>query len=50
VLTHGGMGIAKEYNVERLFRESMIMRIAPISEQMIMNFIGEHVLGMPKSY
>jgi acyl-CoA dehydrogenase len=50
VLTHGGMGIAKEYNVERLFRESMIMRIAPISEQMIMNYIGEHVLGMPKSY
>lgn len=50
VLTHGGMGVAKEYNVERLYRESMIMRIAPISEQMIMNFIGEHVLGMPKSY
>lgn len=50
VLTHGGMGYAKEYNVERLFRESMIMRIAPISEQMIKNFIGEHVLGMPKSY
>jgi len=50
VLTHGGMGVAKEYNVERLFRESMIMRIAPISEQMILNFIGEHVLGMPKSY
>ena len=42
--------MAKEYNVERLFRESMIMRIAPISEQMILNFIGEHVLGMPKSY
>jgi acyl-CoA dehydrogenase len=50
ILTHGGMGYAKEYNVERLFRESMIMRIAPISEQLIMCFIGEHVLGMPKSY
>ncbi|NND66948.1 MAG: acyl-CoA/acyl-ACP dehydrogenase [Halioglobus sp.] len=50
VLTHGGMGVANEYNVERLYRESMIMRIAPISEQMIRNFIGEHVLGMPKSY
>ena len=50
VLTHGGMGYAKEYNVERLFRESMIMRIAPVTEQMIMCFIGEHVLGMPKSY
>jgi acyl-CoA dehydrogenase len=36
--------------VERLFRESMIMRIAPISEQMILNYIGQHVLGMPKSY
>jgi acyl-CoA dehydrogenase len=50
VLTHGGMGYAKEYNVERLFRESMIMRIAPVTEQLIMCFIGEHVLGMPKSY
>lgn len=50
VLTHGGMGYAKEFNVERLFRESMIMRIAPVTEQMIMCFIGEHVLGMPKSY
>jgi acyl-CoA dehydrogenase len=50
ILTHGGMGYAKEYNVERLFRESMIMRIAPVTEQMIMCFIGEHVLGMPKSY
>ena len=50
LLTHGGMGVAKEYNVERLFREAMIMRIVPVSEQMIMNYIGEHVLDMPKSY
>jgi len=50
VLTHGGMGYAKEYQVERLFRESMLARIAPVTEQMILSFIGERVLGMPKSY
>jgi acyl-CoA dehydrogenase len=50
ILTHGGMGYAKEYNVERLFRESMIMRLAPITEQLVKCFIGEHVLGLPKSY
>jgi acyl-CoA dehydrogenase len=50
VLTHGGMGYAKEYQVERLFRESMLPRIAPVTEQMILSFIGEKVLGMPKSY
>ncbi|MEM9254699.1 MAG: acyl-CoA dehydrogenase family protein [Pseudomonadota bacterium] len=50
VMTHGGMGVAKEYNVERLFRESVIMRIAPVSEQLIMSYIGEQVLGLPKSY
>lgn len=50
VLTHGGMGYAKEYQVERLFRESMLARIAPVSEQMILSFIGERVLGMPRSY
>lgn len=50
VLTHGGMGYAKEYQVERLFRESLLARIAPVTEQMILSFIGERVLGMPKSY
>ncbi len=50
VLTHGGMGYAKEYQVERLFRESMLARIAPVTEQMILSFISERVLGMPKSY
>ena len=50
VLTHGGMGYAKEYQVERLFRESILLRIAPITEQMILNFIGEKVLDLPKSY
>lgn len=50
VLTLGGMGYAKEYHVERLFRESMIPRIAPVSGEMIKNYIAERVLGLPKSY
>jgi acyl-CoA dehydrogenase len=50
VMTFGGMGYAKEYQVERLFRESILLRIAPITEQMILSFIGEKVLGLPKSY
>ena len=50
VLTHGGMGYAREYQVERLFRESILLRIAPITEQMILSFIGEKVLDLPKSY
>jgi acyl-CoA dehydrogenase len=50
VLTHGGMGYAKEYHVERYFRESMLPRIAPVSPQLILSFIAEKVLGLPKSY
>jgi len=50
VLTLGGMGYAKEYHVERYFRESMLPRIAPISPQLILCFIAERVLGLPKSY
>jgi len=50
VMTHGGMGYAKEYHVERLLREVLITRIAPVSEQLIASFIGERVLGLPKSY
>ena len=50
VMTHGGMGYAKEYHVERLMREVMITRIAPVSEQLIASFIAERVLGLPKSY
>jgi acyl-CoA dehydrogenase len=50
VLAHGGMGYAKEYDVERYFRESMIARIAPVSREMILNFIAERVLHLPKSY
>jgi acyl-CoA dehydrogenase len=50
VMTHGGMGYAAEYQVERYFRESLIPRIAPVTPHMILNFIAEKVLGMPKSY
>ena len=50
ILTHGGFGYAKEYHVERYFREAMLLRIAPISIQLIMCYIAEKVLGLPKSY
>lgn len=50
VLTHGGMGYAKEYHVERYFREAMLPRIAPVSPQLILCYIAEKVLGLPKSY
>jgi acyl-CoA dehydrogenase len=50
VLTHGGMGYAREYQVERLFRESILTRIAPVTEQMVLSYIAERVLGLPKSY
>jgi alkylation response protein AidB-like acyl-CoA dehydrogenase len=50
VLTHGGMGYAKEYHVERYLREAMLPRIAPISREMIFNYIGERLLGLGKSY
>lgn len=50
ILAHGGMGYAKEYHVERYLREVLIPRIAPVSREMILNYIGERVLGLPKSY
>jgi acyl-CoA dehydrogenase len=50
VMTLGGMGYAREYQVERLFRESMIPRLIPVTEQLILSFIGEKVLDLPKSY
>jgi acyl-CoA dehydrogenase len=50
MLTHGGMGYAKEYHIERFFREAMIPRLAPVSPQLILCFIAEKVLGLPKSY
>lgn len=48
--THGGMGYAEEYNVARYFREVRVMKIAPVSQEMILNYLGSHVLGMPRSY
>lgn len=48
--THGGFGYAKEYHVERLWRESRLFRLAPISQEMVLNFLSEHALGLPKSY
>ena len=50
VRTHGGFGYAKEYDVERYLREIMLPRIAPVTREMIMNFVSEHVLGLPRSY
>ncbi len=48
--THGGLGYAREFHVERYFREARLFRLAPISEEMILNYISEHVLGLPRSY
>ena len=50
VMTHGGFGYAREYHVERYLREVMIPRIAPISPQLVLCYIAERVLGLPKSY
>jgi len=48
--THGGYGFAAEYDVERKFREARLFSIAPISNNMVLNYVAEHVLGMPRSY
>jgi acyl-CoA dehydrogenase len=48
--THGGFGYAREYDVERKWRETRIFQIAPISTNLILSYLGEHVLGMPRSY
>jgi acyl-CoA dehydrogenase len=50
VMTHGGMGYAQEYHVERYLRESLIPRIAPVSPQLILSYLAERVLDLPKSY
>ena len=48
--THGGFGYAKEYDVERYWRESRLMKIAPVSQEMVMNYVSNKVLGLPRSY
>ena len=48
--THGGMGYAEEYDVARWFREARLLRIAPLPQEMVLNYLGSHVLGLPRSY
>ena len=50
VQTHGGFGFAEEYDVERKFRETRLYQVAPISTNLILSYIAEHVLGLPRSY
>ncbi|MBA1993768.1 acyl-CoA dehydrogenase family protein, partial [Escherichia coli] len=48
--THGGMGFSKEYHVERLWRDARLFKFAPVSEEMVLNYVAQHDLGMPRSY
>ena len=48
--THGGFGFASEYHVERKWREARLLQIAPISTNLILSYLGQHVLGMPRSF
>ena len=48
--THGGFGFAAEYDVERKFRETRLYQVAPISTNLILSYLAEHVLGLPRSY
>ena len=50
LMTHGGFGFAREYDVERKWREARLYRTAPVSENMILAYIGQNILGMPRSY
>ena len=50
VQTHGGFGYATEFHVERYWREARMQRLAPISQEMVLNYVSEHVLGLPRSY
>jgi alkylation response protein AidB-like acyl-CoA dehydrogenase len=50
VQTHGGFGFAEEYDIERKFRETRLYQVAPISTNLILSYLAEHVLGLPKSY
>ena len=48
--THGGFGFAEEYDIERKFRETRLFQVAPISTNLILSYIAEHVLGLPRSF
>ena len=48
--THGGFGFAEEYDVERKWRETRLYQIAPISTNLVLSYVAEHVLGLPRSY
>jgi acyl-CoA dehydrogenase len=48
--THGGFGFAEEYDIERKFRETRLYKVAPVSNNLILAYLGQHVLGMPRSY
>ncbi|MDY6764816.1 MAG: acyl-CoA dehydrogenase, partial [Halobacteria archaeon] len=50
VQTHGGFGVAREYDVERYFREARLTRLVPITQELILNYVGEKVLNLPRSY
>ena len=50
VQTHGGFGFAEEYDVERKFRETRLYQVAPISTNLILSYVAEHVLGLPRSF
>ena len=50
VNTHGGFGFAEEYDIERKFRETRLYQVAPVSTNLILSYVGTHVLGMPKSF
>jgi alkylation response protein AidB-like acyl-CoA dehydrogenase len=50
IQTHGGFGFAEEYDIERKFRETRLYQVAPISTNLILSYVAEHVLGLPRSY
>ena len=50
IQTHGGFGFAEEYDIERKFREARLYKTAPVNQNLVMAYVGEHVLGMPRSY
>jgi acyl-CoA dehydrogenase len=50
VQTHGGFGVAREYDVERYFREARLTRLVPITQQLALNYVSENVLDLPRSY